>query len=387
MTKRLIQVTKNLIKPDQPLFCPIYKEDGTLLVRKGYVLSHSQVSALNKHENLFTFAKDLRRSSPEYRKRSARKRDTYNQKRSTQSPFVRLQKMRDELIRIYEKPDDIHALDDILRTLERLEIVCEDAPDAALATIFVDPDDHYTVRHALHVGILCYMMAEQLNWDEAMTRSLVGAALTMNLSMGLAQDGLQAQAEPLTKEQKRMIHIHPIESARMLMKMGLKDKTWLNFIANHHENLDGSGYPRKLKMDDIPLGASMLHLADVYCAKVTGRRYREPILANVAAKEVFLDKDTKSQNNLIEVFIRILGIYPPGVMVRLNNGENAVVVKRGERVDTPSVRSLLETRGKIIMNTANRNTAKDEFAIQEVLFPNRLNQYTNFSALWGFTSK
>ena len=56
MSRRLIPLTRNLIKPGQPLFCPVFKEDGTLLAQKGIILSADQVMSLRRHDNLFTYA-------------------------------------------------------------------------------------------------------------------------------------------------------------------------------------------------------------------------------------------------------------------------------------------------------------------------------------------
>jgi len=109
-------------------------------------------------------------------------------------------------------------------------------------------------------------------------------------------------------------------------------------------------------------------LSDIYCAKVSGRNYRKPIYANVAARDIFLEKDQFTTETLIEVFVKILGLYPPGSLVKLESNELGLVVRRGERVDAPTVQVLSKNKyGQISLLNVKRQTSQKNYAIKSIV--------------------
>ena len=381
MPKELVPLTRNLVKPDQPLLVPVFKEDGTLLAQKGIILNESQMQTLDEHEVLYTLSKALEMPPSKTKERMAKeKKRAYHLK----NPFERLGELRDELILLFSQSPERRTLDAILEMIGPVQSMCEEAPDVVLATIFIDLQEHYTTQHALHVAIVCELTAKSLGWETEERRSLVGAALTMNISMGLLQDMFMTQAEPLSDKQRRIIRKHPMESAVMLSNMGLADQEWLEYVLKHHESVDGTGYPDGLRHQDIPLGASLLHLADVYCAKVTGRYYREPIYANIAARDVFMIRDKKTNGPIIEFLVKTLGIYPPGCQVVLANGEMGVVIKRGKRLDTPNVKIIMDAKGNRLATPIMRNTINPNYTVKEIVQPNVVRWDPDFMSLWGY---
>jgi len=319
--------------------------------------------------------------SPERRKDQASDSATAYKYRN---PFERLTEIRDELIKIFTNPPNEECPAQIQTLAGRLQTVSLEASDAAIATIFIDLQEFYTVQHAIHVAILVDLMSESLGWELNERRSLVCAALTMNVSMGMLQDALAKQASPLTDMQKDLIRAHPRKSVEILKSIGVSDENWLDFVEKHHESADGTGYPGGLSGDQIPYGASLIHLADVYCAKVAGRYYRDPIQSHLAAKQVFLSRDKKFAGSSTEVIIKLLGLYPPGCQVRLANGESAVVIKRGRRVDTPYVKSIMDAQGNRFNAPILRNTGGPLYTVKETIFPNVVKWDPDYMSLWGY---
>jgi hypothetical protein len=197
-------------------------------------------------------------------------------------------------------------------------------PDKALFAVL--RHDHsrfaaYGVAHALHAAVVSVLLARDLGWDAPHRTSLVGAALTMNLSILQLQGTLAAAGTRPTAAQRTQLHQHPDDSAALLAEAGLADAVWLDAVRQHHETVDGTGYPRGQR--SVGLAAQLLHLADVFTAKHAARRNRQPLPATDVMRTL-----QDSADPLGARLARLLGDFPPGCFVQLAGGGTAVVLRR-----------------------------------------------------------
>jgi len=390
--ERLTALSKAVVKPGQPLLYPIFDSTGALLAQKGLVLSEDQASTLIRADTLYTHhsqlisalhgAKSTSHAAPRTAKFDPKIYDSTVYR--LPSPFAQLDDLEHDLTDLYCHPNGASILTTLASLINRVQFICREAADAAVAKVFLDDKTQYTVQHAIHTACLCELAGQTLGWSTDERRSLIGAALTMNLSMGLLQDDLRSQSTPLTQTQLRRIHEHPLQSARMLREIGINDVDWIGFVQKHHESVDGKGYPAGAKLSEIPLGASLLSAADVYCAKVAGRSYRAAILPNIAAREFFQSKGTRQIGSAIDVIIKSVGLFPPGCVVHLANKEIALVLRRGTRVDTPQVRVLVDVEGYTLRTTVVRFTSNKSFAIVDVVAPDKYLEGLDYAAAWGY---
>ena len=225
---------------------------------------------------------------------------------------------------------------------------------------------NYGVAHALHCASLCALLAHRMGWSGSRCVSLVGAALTMNISIIDLQGRLAGGSEPPSAAEREQIDEHPLASARTLRAAGLVDAEWLQSVEQHHEVNGGTGYPRKV---DGPSDMSqLLRLVDIFTAKHSPRTGRGPLPAHQAARELFL----QSRNDpFANILIKELGIYPPGCFVLLASGETAVVTHVGETARTPQVAVVINKAGEALMQPLRRNTALPLHAIVKTV-PDRL---------------
>ncbi len=361
MKKKLVPLSRTVVKAGEPLLYPVFRNDGTLLASKGLVLTHSQTATILEEE-LYTHAYELTSAVVQ-----TQPREDFIETHKLASPFLRMRQAEEMLQEIYIKPNHPTNMSKLLTIIGRIQMICQQAADAAIAKIFIENIDNYAVQHALHTAILCNLTAEYLRWDKEDIKNLIGAAITMNFSLGMKQNDYHQQSEPLTPEQKLEIANHPGESLKALKAVGIQQKKWLEFVEKHHESIDGTGYPNKLTSKDIPLGASMLKLADVYCAKITGRTYRSPIIPSVAARDIFMEKTNDGTSSLIQIFVKIVGLYPPGCLVKLTSNEIGIVTRRGARVDTPVVRAIFTANGAQIATPLLRNTEQKAYIVKEIV--------------------
>lgn len=389
---RLTAISKAVVRPGQPLLYPILDRSGALLAQKGTVLTDSQASALVRAGTIYTYHSALVtavhgvKTGAKFSVRASKPppRPLDESVYRLPSPFDQLTDIEQELTDLYTDPDGASVLADLATLINRVQFICREAADPAVAKVFLDDKSQYTVQHAIHTACLCELAALTLRWDAEERRSLVGAALTMNMALGLFQDELRNQSAPLSRDQQQRIQQHPAQSVEMLHRIGINDPNWLEYVEKHHESVDGKGYPAGLLLDDIPLGASLLSAADVYCAKVAGRSYRAPLLPNIAAREFFLSKGRNQIGSAIDVIIKTVGLFPPGCVVHLANREIALVLRRGSRVDTPQARVLVDADGYTLRTTVVRSTANKSFAIVDVVPPEKYLDGMDYAAMWGF---
>ena len=104
----------------------------------------------------------------------------------------------------------------------------------------------------------------------------------------------------------------------------------LAIIENHHERMDGSGYPRGMKGAAIPLLARIAGLVDTYDAMITARPYAAARSSSEAAQELIDCKGSLFQDALVEQFVQAIGLFPTGTLVEMNTGEVAIVVRQND---------------------------------------------------------
>jgi HD-GYP domain-containing protein (c-di-GMP phosphodiesterase class II) len=216
----------------------------------------------------------------------------------------------------------------------------------------------YGVAHSLHTATLCALLSRQMQWTAADRMSLVGAALTMNLSMLDLQGVLASRGTPPTPAERRLIQDHPATSARWLRDAGLTDSHWLSAVEHHHEVNGGGGYPHGLHTPGEM--SQIVRFIDSFTAKHSPRASRKPLPAQQAARDLFLQS---SGNPLASLLIKELGIYPPGCYVKLASGEIAVVTHRGASAKTPLVAALTGRTGDALSQPLRRDTSNPGHAI------------------------
>jgi len=132
----------------------------------------------------------------------------------------------------------------------------------------------------------------------------------------------------------------------------------------------------------------LLSLADRYGAMATGRAYRGPALPNLVLKQIFMDKDKSVDAGLAALLVKTVGIYPPGCVVELANGDVAVVVKRTRIANQPVLRCVKTWRKEILEQPRKRMTTEPGHAIARLIPASELGFTLDHERLWdgGFES-
>lgn len=343
----------------EPLPWSVVSGDGVLLLRRGLVISSQrQIDAL------------VERGA--YQELDARSPILAAPPSEPNSPFHRYDALHTRLKLICENLESLPdagqvAPGQITEFCSDVQKLCSLDGDALLAAVHLVHEGRDSVIHALHSVTLTEMLLDSHDVSEGERLSILAAALTQNVGMLALHDSLCKQVEPLTEAQKKEIKQHPRKSVEALEEMGVKDSLWLKTVLHHHERLDGSGYPDGLKDEAIILPVRIISIVDIYCALVKPRAYRPGLHALGALREIFLKRAGNVDERITKLFIKELGVYPPGAFVRLGNGEIGIVTRRSKAGGPPGVCAVIGPRGAPLDKPIKRDTTHNDFKIKEIV--------------------
>ncbi len=133
---------------------------------------------------------------------------------------------------------------------------------------------YYEMHHGVKVSNLAVLIAQELGEDEGFCRDISVAGLLHDIGkLWLAEIGDMREDTTLTVERMKIMRMHPTYSKRVMLREGLPWRL-CEAVYCHHENMDGSGYPESLRMDQIPWMSRILRICDVFCALTSDRSYR-----------------------------------------------------------------------------------------------------------------
>lgn len=255
--------------------------------------------------------------------------------------------------------------------------------EALIGAIRLMHEYDYTLCHPVHTAIISTMIANQLQYSFKKSVRLICAALTQNISMNDLQRQLQDQKERLTKIQKEAVSCHPSASKTILEACGVKDERWLKIVEEHHEQVDGKGYPNNLIGDNILEEARIISIADKYSAMISGRTHRPGMHNNDVIKKIGSERGKETDAKLTMILIGALGVYPPGSFVSLSNGEHAVVIRRSVDPKRPVVSTYSDNMGKKMHKPIIRNLDTQGLDVKEHIVPDKTLRL-DMNLLWGF---
>jgi len=152
----------------------------------------------------------------------------------------------------------------------------------------LDLREHNTGLHSQRVREYTELIATRFGVDEKTRREIGFGALLHDVGKIAVPDDILLKPGKLSEEEWREMHKHPEAGYRIVNRIGFL-KNAAEMVHAHHERYDGSGYPRGLKGDEIPLGARLFMVADVYDALTSKRPYRSPLSFQVAAEIIAKD--------------------------------------------------------------------------------------------------
>lgn len=211
---------------------------------------------------------------------------------------------------------------------------------------------HSLEQKSLDVAVLSLMFGQTLGMNNKQLHQLGMAAVLHDIGMLKVPSDLLEKKGILTFGQRRQIQRH-VEHSHYILSHYEALKPLTKIINAHHERYDGKGYPAGLRGNKIPLEARILHIAATFEALTRNRHFSEQQSTTNALSKLYRLRNKAFESSLVEKFIKAIGVYPVGTLVKLNNGYTGLVTQANPLAPSrPSIK-LLYNRYNAPMQSAN----------------------------------
>jgi putative nucleotidyltransferase with HDIG domain len=203
--------------------------------------------------------------------------------------------------------------------------------------------DSYTYSHSINVAAIAVVFGEYVGLSREELTTLGVAGMLHDLGKTAISNRIINKRGRLTRSEFEEIKKHPVYGLNILKKAKEMPPAVLRAVEEHHEKFNGSGYPHGLSKDDISVFGRILSMADVYDALTSDRSYKNAILPNKALAIMYGMRDQDFSAREVQLFIKCLGIFPSGSLVRLSTGNYGVVFESNpEKPLLPKIKVILD---------------------------------------------
>lgn len=346
---RIIQT--GALKPGMVLASPVYSSKGKLLLRENIVLSPSYVSKIQRLDIPYLYIYDKLSKDVEVH-------DVISIKHLMKA-FRAMKKKNYDLCAAVASC----IVGDLMDNLEEL-------PNMKQLQSF----DNYTFNHSFHVSILCVMVGIELGYREEVLVKLAMAGLMHDIGKEQIPLEIIRKKGALSDEEFEIIKKHPQLGYDMVRDKQTVPAVVKHAILFHHENEDGSGYPKHRKGKEIHEFAKIVHVCDVYDAMVSKRSYKDEMNPADVLEYVMANAGIMFDIHIVQAFRNSIFPYTTGARIVLSDGRTAVVRKniRGYP-DRPDV--VIEGTGEKIELRSITNLTIQRFSDEQAI-PQQY-RYTN----------
>ncbi|MBQ6996667.1 MAG: HD-GYP domain-containing protein [Lachnospiraceae bacterium] len=223
-------------------------------------------------------------------------------------------------------------IDDCIYIANNIVEEIRESESMIVETINLSSYDNYTYTHSVNVDILSVILGVACGLRDDELRRLSQAALLHDIGKTCVPIEILNKPGKLTEEEFAEVKKHPQYGYNMLKDNYDVSSVTRNAILSHHENEDGSGYPRNLTSEHIHLFAKIIHIADVYDALTTKRVYKDAMNPADALEYLMGNAERMFDKELVTIFMDYIAPYPLGVQVELSTGQKGLVVKNNRKM-------------------------------------------------------
>ncbi|PMG76381.1 HD family phosphohydrolase [Shewanella sp. 10N.286.51.B7] len=181
-------------------------------------------------------------------------------------------------------------------------------------------------HHSLNVSVMCMMLAKSLNWNREDIELIGLGALFHDVGKLKIPSNILNKQVPLTKPEQNLIKQHPLMSLNFLKLADTFPEQAKPMIANHHEFIDGSGYPKGLKGDDLDKFSQLIAVVNEYDDLCNGTKTSKAKTPYASLGLIYKNYQKKLNTEYVGKLIKTIGIYPPGSVIELSSGQFGMVM-------------------------------------------------------------
>ncbi|SDO42155.1 HD-GYP domain-containing protein [Alkalicoccus daliensis] len=333
----------NQVKPNTRLAKPIYNDEGQALLQIGAYLTERVIALLKEKGVSYVYiqyegTEDIEVKDgidPVIRKQSIK---VIRENFQAVSNSLALKKTVD-MDSVSESFSDIvtEVLNDVMNQKEAVSLLAD-----------VVCYDTYIFHHSLNVTIYSLSLGKALGLNQEELHKLGLGALLHDIGKMSVSANILNKTEKLTNDEFDEIKKHTTLGFEILRKSHTLSLLTAHCAFQHHERLDGSGYPRQIKDKEIHPFAKIIGIVDVFDAVTSHRVYRPAMLPHEGLELLFSGAGTLFDRQMVDTFSKTVAIYPPGLEVSLNGGRSGVISAVNQSMPSrPTVRVMSEYGVKV----------------------------------------
>tara|TARA_R110001599_G_scaffold72151_1_gene200552 strand:+ start:40 stop:1299 length:1260 start_codon:yes stop_codon:yes gene_type:complete len=199
-------------------------------------------------------------------------------------------------------------------------------PNALLWLTQIKDKDNYTAEHSLRVSIMSVALGRELDLMEKELEDLGMAAMLHDVGKIKIPNDILNKEGSLNNEEYLLIKTHAELGRQLLLSKSDVPPVTVDVAYSHHEHINGKGYPRGISAEKIPYFAKIVSVVDAFDAITSDRVYSNARSTLEALRILYDCRGTQFDDAIVRTFIRLVGIYPPGHIVELTNGEAGIIL-------------------------------------------------------------
>lgn len=247
--------------------------------------------------------------------------------------------------------------------------------DTMLNLIKIKSHDEYTFAHSTNVCTLAILLGIKRDFQKDEIEKVALGGMLHDIGKIKISEEILLKPNKLTIKEYEEVRKHPIYGYEILNENSKLSKTTKLIAYQHHERMQGNGYPQGLSIDEVHPAVRLVALVNLYDSLTTDKPYRSKFLPHDAMRIIISQSGSNFPVEDVKKFVENMSIYPLGSFVRLNTGETGVVIKINRHaVIRPHVKILLNAKKDILYKPIEVNLFKDKdrFIVncvgEEVLF-------------------
>ncbi|AYC29976.1 HD-GYP domain-containing protein [Paenisporosarcina cavernae] len=211
--------------------------------------------------------------------------------------------------------------------------------------------DSYIFQHSFQVMLYSIQIAKELGYSYEEIRTIGMGALLHDVGKMVISSDILFKKDKLDEEEYELVKKHARVGFDILRGVHSISLKIAHCAFQHHERLDGSGYPRNLLDFEIHPYAKIIAVADVFDAVTSDRVYKEKMLPNIGLDVIRAGKGTLFDPKIVDALCRVISPYPNGTMVLLSDGSKGIVTKQNQQDPSNPVLRIFEKSGQMLQAT------------------------------------
>lgn len=325
----------NRLKGKEVLGKNIFTNDGRVLLKAGTVLNESYIDKMKDMGIFYVYVEDKRLEDVQVEDENISRL-----KQTTMECMSRILKNTSAI-------SDKKIMCDYMKIIEELiDYINRDA-DINKSLYDIQTNSNLTYVHSIDVCVMSTFIGHAMKLDSLSIKELGLAAILHDIGKSQLPKNIQRNENNLNKEELREYKEHPYLGAVLLKKNIRISDTVVKAVLQHHERMDGKGYPYGLDGKSISKFARIITISDVYDIITNSKDYKKAFNPGDAYELILAGSGTIFDEEIVKVFRKAFSVYPLGCCVKLSDGIEGYVVRQNENFpDRPVIRVIYDASTK-----------------------------------------